>query len=199
MNVQTSYNEICDSWHNFRKSTKINNCIIDFAKLLKKESKILDVGCGTGYPIAHYLTEHGFKVTGLDISEKMIKKAKELNLKNANFYVADVLTYNSSELYDAVIAFDSLWHIKKEKQREIYKKLSSLLKENGYLIFTHGNINGEKEGTMFDVNFYYSALETSLVHRLLIENNFIIIKSIENYYEETTGNHDLLIIAKKIK
>jgi 2-polyprenyl-3-methyl-5-hydroxy-6-metoxy-1,4-benzoquinol methylase len=36
-------------------------------------SAILDVGCGGGIPIAKYLVEKGFRVTGIDSSEKMIR------------------------------------------------------------------------------------------------------------------------------
>ena len=127
----------------------------------------------------------------------MIKKARSLKLKNSIFMVKDILKYNSSEKYDAIIAFDSLWHIEYSSQTQIYKILSNLLKKNGYLIFTHGKKDSIVISEMFGEKFYYSALDIEMVLTLLKQNGFTIITLIENYEEETTGNRDLLIIAKK--
>src|SRR3989339_1296602 len=45
-------------------------------KKLKPESKILEIGTGTG-AIGALLIKHGFDVTGIDIDEEMIKIAKK--------------------------------------------------------------------------------------------------------------------------
>jgi 2-polyprenyl-3-methyl-5-hydroxy-6-metoxy-1,4-benzoquinol methylase len=196
--VQASYNAISDQWDEFRKRTQVNPCIIDFIKLLKPNSTILDIGCGTGYPISAYLTEHGFYVTGIDISEKMIEKANHLHLNNADFYVEDILKFKSSKKYDAAIAFDSIWHIEHDKQEKVYETISSLLNSEGFLLFTHGKVDGEVVGQMFGQEFYYSALDVSKVHHLLQNNGFRIISSIEDYKEEG-GERDLIVVAQKGK
>lgn len=38
---------------------------------------VLDVGCGTGEPIAKFLIEAGYKLTGVDASEQMIARCKK--------------------------------------------------------------------------------------------------------------------------
>lgn len=38
---------------------------------------ILDLGCGTGEPIAQFFIQKGFKITGIDGSEKMIELCKK--------------------------------------------------------------------------------------------------------------------------
>lgn len=157
--IKDAYNHICEQWSKFRKHCKINTCIISFTKYLKKNAKVLDVGCGTGYPIADYLHQQGFIVTGIDVSENMIAKAKELHLERATFLVKDLLEFTLSEKYDAIIAFDSLWHIPYNRQQDIYPIVSSLLNIGGYFLFTHGKCNGSITGKMFDETFYYSALD----------------------------------------
>ena len=196
--IKNAYDQICFKWCSYREKMPINKCIIDFAKQLKEGSSILDVGCGSGVPISAYLANNGFKVTGIDISSNMIKKAKSLNLPNSTFIVDDVLTYNPHKSFDAIIAFDSLWHIKYSEQSKIYSKIASLLNKDGLFIFTHGKSDGEIMGTMFGESFYYSALSTETVKKLLEENGFIILSLIENYKEKSTGERDLLVIAKKI-
>lgn len=75
---EQAYDFICEDWQKFRNTTEINKCIVDFCDLIKPNGKILDVGCGTGYPIAQYLCERNFYVTGIEISRKMIEKAEKL-------------------------------------------------------------------------------------------------------------------------
>jgi len=53
------------------------------------ESKILDVGCGTGHHVSS-LGSKGFDVIGIDISPSMVKKAKE-NFPQLKFEVANAL------------------------------------------------------------------------------------------------------------
>ena len=135
-------------------------------------------------------------MTGIDISEKMIEKAKSLNLRNADFLVEDILTFHSTEKYDGIIAFDSIWHIPQEQQREVYRIVANLIEDGGYLLFTHGKKEGSVSGKMFGEEFYYSALDVEEVHHLLRDLNFEILISIEDYQEETTGSRDLLIVAR---
>lgn len=53
------------------------------------QSRILDVGCGTGHHVSS-LGSKGYDVLGIDISPSMIKKAKE-NFPDYKFEVADAL------------------------------------------------------------------------------------------------------------
>ena len=42
-----------------------------FLSLVPKEGAILDVGCGTGDPIAQYILAQQYEVVGLDIAPKI--------------------------------------------------------------------------------------------------------------------------------
>lgn len=73
---------------------------------IHKGSKILDVGCGSGrFSIG--IAQMGYNVTGLDITPEAIiaaeKKAKNLELKNAHFFVGDMtdMPFNDND-YDFV-------------------------------------------------------------------------------------------------
>jgi len=193
---RNSYNKIAKQWAEEEK--KLNKLVIEFASKIKPYGKILDIGCGTGYPISKYLSDNGFFIIGIDISENMLQNANEKDIKNATFYLCDFFRHKPNETYDGIIAYDSLFHFPKEKQNKIYIKLSNWLNIGGYILFTHGKENNEINGKMFGETFYYSSLETREVHKLLMESGFEIILSIENYKEENIEN-DLIIIAKKIK
>ncbi len=50
--------------------------------------KLLEVGCGTGH-WSRFFADRGFEVTGIDISENMIRVAQSKAIENASFQVAD--------------------------------------------------------------------------------------------------------------
>lgn len=192
-----SYDEISEKWDEIRSNQEINQCVVAFASFLKKNSYILDIGCGTGSPIDTYLTSNNFKVLGIDSSKEMIKIAKSKNITNAKFINIDFFSFKSKRKFDAIIAFDSLWHINYSKQEKIYKKLANLIKPNGYLMFTCGKNDDERYGTMLNKKFYYASLYKDEVVNLLSNNGFFIVCSFVDYVEKTTGSRDLLIVARK--
>ncbi len=197
--METSYDRISEEWTNIREQMPVNQCIVAFERLIKTNAKILDVGCGTGYPIDTYLSSKGHHITGIDISRKLLDVAKSRNLPNIKYLEVDFMEYQTSETFDAIIAFDSLWHIPYDQQHSIYTILANLLNDDGYLLFTHGIEDGEITGKMFEETFYYSALNQDEVTCLLEENHFKIIESYTHYEEETTGTRDWLVIAQKVK
>lgn len=73
-------------------------------------SKILDVGCGTGWT-SEFLSRAGYHVTGLDISPDMIEACRRLRSgQNLDFTVGDFEAISSSGSYDAILSFGSLHH-----------------------------------------------------------------------------------------
>ena len=105
---------------------------------------VLDVGCGNGI-ISRSLGRKGFKVLGIDVSEKAIEKAKELNdLSNVNFQVmsAEQLAV-SSEKYHAVVCSEVLEHL--HEPQKLLQVLYQSLKNEGVLIVTVPNGKGPRE------------------------------------------------------
>ena len=192
-----SYDKIAAKWDDFRKTCDINKCVEEFADLLSEGAVILDAGCGTGVPIAKYLTNRGFSVVGIDPSSEMIKRARALRLKSARFTQCGFLDFETEEKFDAVIAFDSLWYIPVEDQPKIYEKASSLLKDGGLFMFSHGKEHGSVQGGMFGADFVYFALSLREVESNLKDNGFVIQREDTDYAEPTTGTRDLLVFAKK--
>jgi len=197
MENAASYDRIADEWERVRDASPVNACVVSLEKRLKKNASILDAGCGTGAPISFWLSSRGHRVTGIDISERMLRKARARELGNAEFLRCGFLEYKSVEPYDALIAFDSLFHIPPGRQRDIYPHAAELLKDGGYFLFTHGKKESRIEGEMFGTPFFYAALDAAEVRRLLEENGFEILEMTEDYAEETTGSRDLFVLARK--
>jgi cyclopropane fatty-acyl-phospholipid synthase-like methyltransferase len=193
-----SYNKIADQWAAIRDRAVPSQLVVDFAASIKPNGNVLDIGCGTGYPITTFLAESGFTVTGIDIPEHLLQKAIERNFPNTTLHLCDFFDFDPSERYDGIIAFDSFFHFPKDKQAEIYSRVANWMNIGGYLLFTHGNKEGEISGEMFGETFYYSCLDTQTVHELLLDSGFEIVLSLENYTEKEM-ERDLVVLARKIK
>lgn len=117
---------------NWRKSGGFDTQTLDtlFENVtLPKEGRVLDVGCGTGV-IDGYLHANCRAVDGVDISEKMLDKARAAN-PNVNYFNADFYGFTAEEPYDCIIVFDAYPHfIDKDA---FAAKANELLKDNGTL------------------------------------------------------------------
>lgn len=70
----------------------INFQLSELKKIIKLDSKWLDVACGTGYVLSQFSEVSGRE--GLDLSVSMLQKAKEKN-KGINFYQRNFLDVNA--------------------------------------------------------------------------------------------------------
>ncbi len=117
----------------------------------------MDVGCGSGGRVIDALTDASFQVEGLDVSEAMLRLARNRH-PGAQFIHAGICTWQLSETYDVVIAWDSIFHVPKTEQGHVVAKLCDALAPGGAILFTAGGIDGEITGEMNGQTFYYSSL-----------------------------------------
>ena len=97
------------------------------------ESKILDVGCGTGHHVAS-LGSKGLDVIGIDISTSMIKKAKE-NFPDYKFNVGDALdgnTFEPNSFTHILCMYFTIYYFKDKTQ--FFNNCFKWLMPGGYLI-----------------------------------------------------------------
>ena len=130
----------------------ISNCGEDFLIFLKKNaqnSEILDYGCGIGSSVEKVIKYNPKKITGIDISEisieKAKKKAKELNIDIT--YKVDNCEKTSLEQnsFDIVYGTGILHHLEIDK---CLNEIHRVLKSNGKLLFI------EPLGTNPIINLY---------------------------------------------
>ena len=116
--------------------------------LLPAGSSILDLGCGTGVPTAKIFTEAGKRVVGVDISEGMLRLAREqvpaADFKHGNFkdLPDDFGTFN------AVTAFFSLLMLSKADIESTLRKATGWLAPGGY--FAVGMVNFDADFVPFE-------------------------------------------------
>jgi len=110
-----------------------------------KSFRILDIGCGTGRHSIE-LAKRGYNVVGIDLSESMLKRAKE-KARNENvkvdFIQADARELNfKNEFHLVLMLCEGAFPLMEtdEMNYAILKNAANALRENGKLIFT--TLNG---------------------------------------------------------
>lgn len=105
-----------------------------------KQIKIIDIGCGTGRHSIE-LAKRGYKVTGIDLSENMLNRAKE-KAKDVNvevqFIQADARNFHFDEKFDlALILCEGGFSLMEtdEMNFAILKNATSCVAPGGKLIF----------------------------------------------------------------
>lgn len=109
------------------------------SKQIPKGSKVLDLGCGSGYG-TWYLAHVGNHVLGIDVDAKTIDWAKK-HFKNNNlsFKLYSPLNHNYGvSIYDSVVCFEVLEHVK--EQQSLIQGIYRSLKPNSELIISTPNI-----------------------------------------------------------
>ena len=112
--------------------------LADLRLRLPDRGQILDIGCGCGVPVARHLTAAGNQVTGVDISDVQIERARRL-VPGATFIRADATEMNfRSGSFDAVICLYALIHMPLDRQPRLLDDIARWLRPGGWLLATTG-------------------------------------------------------------
>jgi SAM-dependent methyltransferase len=164
------YNKIAKWWHDRHDDSDYG--IKQMKKALKfssTNSSALDVGCGSGGRFIRILQKNGFEITGIDVSEEMIKIAR-LNHPDEMFHVQDISTWDTKRKFDFIVAWDSIFHLPLTLQESVLTKLCNLLSAQGVLLYTFGDADGEHDAEWRGDIFHYSSIGINDNLKVLAEN-----------------------------
>jgi SAM-dependent methyltransferase/glycosyltransferase involved in cell wall biosynthesis len=167
----------------------------DFANMavalaLPAGARILDVGCGSGW-LSEYFARLGYDVTGIDISDDLIRMAGE-RLRGVpykldhetelrcRFLTHDIEIAPLAEQFDAIICYDSLHHLVDE--RAVFRHLAAMLAVGGILFILEGHMplpGSATETELRSVMQQYGTLESpfsdAYLRQLLDEQGLAVV------------------------
>ena len=173
--VEESYDKMGEQYHNFRDNEKFKNELEKFTELLPSLGRILDAGSGVGIPVSQFLVKKGFRVTGVDISKKMIDLAKE-NVSEAVFHQRNILELDfPNDSFDGIICVYTLWHIPRANHSSIIGNFHRMLKDNGILVLNTGTYESEGMSEFFGEPMLWSTNNPKKTLAFVKEMGFDII------------------------
>lgn len=190
--VCASYGKIVDWFDNARTKILMEKEYLDLALThLKPGASILDLGCGTGEPIARFFIEHGMNITGIDGSPKMVALCQQ-RFPEQQWQVGDMRKINLNRKFDTIIAWDSFFHLSCDDQRKMFTIFKAHIAEGGIFIFTSGTKEGEVYGMMDGQSFYHASLALEEYKKLLAEYGFTVL--LHKVEDPDCGEHTVWVV-----
>lgn len=156
--------------------------------------RALEVGCGSSGRLTELLLTEGFEVTGVDISEEMLRLARERH-PEVTFHLADITQWEMPQAYHLISAWDSVWHVPLGQQEGVIRKLCQGLMPGGVFIFTAGGLDkpSEREDIMMGQPIYHATLGLPRLMEI-IASETCVCRHLE--YDQYPEMHVCLIVQK---
>ena len=164
-----------------------------FAAGLADGARVLDLGCGTGEPIARWFKAEGFSVTGVDFSEPMLEIARN-RWPDGDWRRADMRDFDLGETFDGIIAWNSFFHLTADAQRTCIARMAAHLEAGGVLMLTVGPDAGEAQGTVGDEPVYHASLSPAEYATCLEANGLRLTGFLAE--DPETNRHSVLMARK---
>ena len=193
-----TYQSIADTWAAQRNRQLMERRWLDrFLVACPRNTgrpKIIDIGCGSGAPIARYLADRGARVTGLDAAPAMCAHF-EATVPGASVIEADMRSFEPTERFDGILAWNSFFHLSAEDQTAMFAKFAALADSQAALMFTSGPSAGEAIGEVGGMPIYHASLAPETYRELLAEAGFKVISFVPE--DPDCGGHTVWLARRR--
>ncbi len=203
--LQNSYDYVAAQWHSNSRGQEYVDRTLNYVESilegLPAGAKVLDLGCGTGNPIARHIVDRGFSLVGVDQSNELLKIAKTI-VPEAAFIHGDMIETELAGIFSAAVAWDSIFHVERKNHSAIYRKLANSLEIGGRLLLSVGGSDSDDadvEGftsEMFGRTFFYSGYAPNVARKLLEAEGFEI--EVWEVDDPSSRGH-IAVIARKAR
>lgn len=142
--------------------------------LLPAGAAVLDLGCGSGVPIARELLRRGCAVTGVDGATAMLELFRR-NLPGTPAVLMDMRNLQLGRRFNAILAWDSFFHLSPADQRGMFGRFARHAAPGCALMFTSGPSEGEAVGELQGAPLYHGSLGAGEYRARLGNNGFRIV------------------------
>ena len=164
-----------------------------FTAGVAKGGAILDLGCGSGQPIATYLIERRFRITGVDTSPAMIALCQR-RFPGHDWVVGDMRDIRLGRRFAGILAWDSFFHLTPDDQRLALETFSAHCAPSAMLMFTSGPAAGESIGSYRDDALYHASLDPQEYRELLASHRFQVLDYVAE--DPECGGHTVWLAQK---
>jgi len=146
----------------------------NFRAVMASGAAVLDLGCGSGEPVARYLIEAGHAVTGIDSSPTLIGICRS-RFPTHDWIAGDMRDLHLGRKFGGVIAWNSFFHMTPDDQRAMWPVFRDHAAPGAALMFTSGPAAGEAIGDYRGEALYHASLDPADYRALADTHGFNVV------------------------
>lgn len=155
---------------------------------------VLDLGCGGGDPLAGYIRSLGFHVTGVDTSPALLALASA-RFPDQEWILADMRGLDLGRTFDAILAWDSFFHLTHDDQRAMFPAFDRHVGPRGALLFTSGPAHGVALGEFAGEPLHHASLDPEEYRALLKRHGLAVVQHIVE--DPQCGGHTVWLARRE--
>lgn len=169
------YQRHAQAWDDARGDTLREGAWLEpFLGLIPQGGPVLDLGCGSGRPLARHFIERGHPVTGVDTSPELIGMCRR-RFPDQTWVVGDMRTLALGRRFDGLLAWNSLFHLTHADQRAMFEVFRAHAAPGAVLMFTCGWNHGVAMGEFQGERLYHASLDPEEYRALLTSHGFEVV------------------------
>ena len=129
-----------------------------FVAAVPAGASVLDLGCGSGCPVALNMAACGLAVTGVDTSPTLVSLCRA-RMPHQRWIVGDMRSPPIRERFDGILAWDSFFHLRPDDQRRMFHVFAEHCGSRAVLMFNAGPERGEAIGSYKGDPLYHASLD----------------------------------------
>lgn len=185
--VPSTYEAVAADYDGLRSRGLMERAYLERVRAaLPPGGTVLDLGCGMGEPIARFFVEGGYRVTGVDVAPAMIALCRA-RFPGHGWLVADMRGLDLGTRFDAIVAWDSFFHLPQDDQRATFAVFERHAAPGASLLFTSGTDDGTAVGSVAGRPLYHASLASAEYERLLAAHGFAV--SLHRVADPECGEH----------
>jgi SAM-dependent methyltransferase len=190
------YEKHATAWDRDRQNSAWNDQVWHdrFIDSLPAGARVLDLGCGSGKPVARHMCERGLLVTGVDSSPTMISLCRS-RLPEQEWMVGDMRRLSLARCFDGILAWDSFFHLNPDDQRRMFAVFAKHSSGQAVLMFNTGPEHGEAIGSYRGEPLYHASLAPAEYLTLIGESGFKVVDHVAN--DEQAGGRTVWLCRSR--
>ncbi|WP_431858587.1 class I SAM-dependent methyltransferase [Azospirillum sp.] len=145
-----------------------------FLSMVPAGGRVLDLGCGSGEPLARHIVGEGFRVTGVDSSPTLLGLCRN-RFPEQRWIAADMRGLALGEPFHGILAWDSFFHLCPDDQRRMFPVFQRHAAPGAALMFTSGPAHGVAIGAYRGEPLYHASLDAAEYRALLDAHGFAVV------------------------
>lgn len=170
----------------------------DLLARLEPGSRVLDIGCASGVPVASRISG-AHEVVGVDLSSVQVDEART-NVPAGTFICGDILEVEfAARHFDAVVCFYSIDHIPRRQHATVLKRIHGWLRPGGLLLLSvEDDDQPGRSADWLGAPMYFSHYDAETTERLVAGTGFLVLQAeVETQMEGEVEVPYLFLLAQK--